>query len=67
MMYGHFAIALLAAMLTMAEIGEGLVVAEGLRKRFYPGAAEIPVGAKVSDVIVILIALPGLVWCLGES
>ncbi|KAH0538464.1 hypothetical protein FGG08_004962 [Glutinoglossum americanum] len=53
-------------------IGEGLVIKlpadGGVKARAYHGGggAEIPLAGKVSYVIVILVALPGLIWCLGR-
>jgi hypothetical protein len=58
------------AMGLLAGLGAGTALpAEGLElsKRIYHGGgAEIPLAGKVCDIFVILIALPGLIWCLGE-
>ena len=56
------------AVMAMTRIGDCLALPERLRRRAYHGGggAEIPIAGKVSYVIVILFALPGLIWCLGE-
>jgi hypothetical protein len=48
-----------------ARVVEGLpVVIE--RDTYYHGG-KVPVAGRVSYGIVMVIALPGLIWCLGES
>ncbi|KAI9773687.1 MAG: hypothetical protein M1840_006961 [Geoglossum simile] len=54
----------------LAGLAAGMALPDdglALQTRVYHGGnAEIPLAGKVCDIIVILIALPGLIWCLGR-
>ena len=51
-----------ALLLVVAQMVDGL---PQLRRDVYH-ADEVPIAERVSYAIVVLTALPGLVWCLGE-